>query len=165
MDMTTTQQIFLMRLKSELRHIKDLSTYLALGWTKTPFQVTYKTLGLRTLYAVHYEMTICNQTRIDIYEAFKSTVRSMNDERMEASLKRMEHNELVSIKNMPRPDALPHILRIREDIRQDDTEERDKLYRKLSEQWMDTCIGALPKAPKKELAPQFNTSWNRTTAT
>lgn len=165
MDITHIQQIFLIHMKCELRHIRDLSTYLALGWCTMPFHVTYKTLGLRTLYAVHYEMTICNQTRIDIYEAFKSIVHSMNDERMEASLKRMEHNELVSIKDMPRPDILPYILRIREGIRQDDTEERDKLYRKLSEQWMDTCIGALPKAPKKELKPHFNTSWNRTTAT
>ena len=160
MDMTTTQQIFLKHLKRELRRMKDLST-LSLGWLKTRFHVEYEILGKRTLYAVHYEMATRNQTRIDIYEAFKSTVHSMNDERMEASLKSMEHNEFVSIKHTLRPDTLPHILRIREDIRQDDTEERDKLYRKLSEQWMDTCIGALPKAPKNELAPQFNTSWNR----
>lgn len=165
MDITHIQQIFLIHMKRELRHIRDLSTYLALGRLTMPFHGTYKTLGLRTLYAVHYEMSICNQTRIDIYEAFKRTVHSMNDKRMEASLKKMEHNELVSIKHMPRPDTLPQILRNRDDTWQDDTEERDKLYRKLSEQWMDTCIGALPNAPKKELKPHFNTSWNRTTAT
>ena len=165
MGMTTIQQIFLKHLKRELRHTKDLSAYLAFGWFTSPFSVTYKTLGQRALCSVHYDMATCSQTRIDIYEAFKSTVRSMNDERMEASLKTMEHNELVSIKYIPRPDTLPQILRNRDDTWQDDTEERDNLYRKLSEQWMDTCIGAFPKTPKNELTPHFNTSWNRTTAT